>query len=246
MGDVVYGGVDYKNGGRLAKIDLTLPYNNTRWELMTGRGISATPVVYEAAIYAGGEDGNVYAVNEDRAGIWPLDGSFFATNGPIMAGLKVDDFGVYVASMDSKLYCLDRETGKLKWRFYSGHPLDKSPQVTADSVYESIPEVGVAAIDKTTGDPVRTARWIVKGAQRFLGEDSQYAYLRGGDNSILGVDKATGQIKPAQHAERSERVHHESQGESAVRRDCEWIDSGSDSRHRTWNGGAGGAEFERV
>lgn len=195
LGDFVYCGVDYPNGGRLAKIDLTAQINPTRWELMTGKGLSATPAVYENAIFAGGEDGNVYAVNEDRAPLWPLYHSAFATEGPILAGLKVDAFGVYVASLDSKLYCIDRDSGRLKWKFYAGHPLDKAPQVTADTVYQAISHVGLAAIDKNGADPIRSPRWIVKDAQRFLAEDSQYAYLRGPNNSIWGVDKTNGQIK---------------------------------------------------
>jgi PQQ-like domain len=197
--DFIFCGVDYLNGGRLAKIDLTEPYNSIRWELLMGRGLSARPAIYQSAIFAGGEDGNVYAVNLDRAALWPLDHGAFKTDGPIVSSLKVDEYGVYVASMDSKLYCLNRDSGKLMWTYFAGHPLDKSPQVTADTVYQAITNAGsgggVAAIDKTNGDPIRSARWLVPGAQRFLAEDSQYAYLRGPNNSILGVDKTNGQIK---------------------------------------------------
>jgi outer membrane protein assembly factor BamB len=195
LDDFIFCGVDYLNGGRLDKIDLTQPYNSIRWELMTGRGLSARPAIYQSAIYAGGEDGNVYAVNIDRAALWPLNHGAFTTGGPIVAALKVDDYGLYVPSMDSKLYCVNRESGKLMWTYFAGHPLDKSPQVSADTVYQAISNVGVAAIDKTNGDPIRAPRWLVKGAQRFLAEDAQYAYLRGPNNSIWGVDKTSGQIK---------------------------------------------------
>jgi outer membrane protein assembly factor BamB len=190
----VYAGLDYANGGHLARIDLSLPLNNVRWELMTRAGISATPVLFGGVIYAGGEDGNVYAVNESRLLNWP---DVFKTAGPILADVKADTFGVYVASMDSKLYCIDIGSGKIKWTYFSGTGLnaDSTPQVTNDSVYVYVPGNGVAAIDKTTGDPFRKPRWTVVGTKQFLAEDEQNVYLRGMDNSIIGVDKKTGDTK---------------------------------------------------
>jgi outer membrane protein assembly factor BamB len=42
----------------------------------------------------------------------------FVTSGRIVGDVKVDDSGVYVASTDSKLYALDRGTGKILWKYY--------------------------------------------------------------------------------------------------------------------------------
>lgn len=188
----VYAGVDYPNGGHLAKIDLSLPLNNSRWELMTRAGVSAAPVLYQGVIYFGGEDGLVYAVNESRLLTWPY---VFKTDGPILADVKADAFGVYVASMDSKLYCIDTGSGKIKWQYFAGTGLNSAPEITEDSVYINVPGQGVAALDKTTGDPFRKPRWLIVGTKQFLAEDEQNVYLRGMDNSIIGVDKKTGDAK---------------------------------------------------
>ena len=189
----VYCGLDYPTGGRLAQIDLTKAYNNTTWEFMTSAGISAAPVLFQAVIYAGGEDGNVYAVNEQRNIVWPLEGGIFKTGGRIVADLQVDTSGLYVASTDTKLYCLDPATGKIKWQYFATLPLVTSPALTADSVYQAVPGIGVVALDKITGDFTRKPRWIAGSAKQFLAEDADNTYLRGADDSIIGVDKKTGE-----------------------------------------------------
>ncbi|MGH7179713.1 MAG: PQQ-binding-like beta-propeller repeat protein [Tepidisphaeraceae bacterium] len=190
-GEMVYVGLDYPAGGRLAAVDLTRPQLRARWELLLG-AVSAAPAVYEDVIYVAAETGAVTAINGSRDPMWPLDDSAFRTGGRVLADVIVDDSGVYVASTDSKLYCLDRATGKLKWQFFAGAPLEMAPVVTADTVYQYIPGVGVAALDKLTGKFSREPRWVASGARKFLAQDDKYAYLRGAANNIVALDKITG------------------------------------------------------
>jgi outer membrane protein assembly factor BamB len=204
-GDFIYIGLDSANGGRLAKLDITRSYGNTVWELLTRGGIAAAPVLFEKLVYAASEDGMVHAVTEERSAAWGLQNSAFSTGASIVADLKVDEFGVYVACGDSKLYCLDRSTGKIKWQYYGGSPLTATPAVTADSVYQAAPGAGVAAIDKTQGKFNRAARWVVPNTVQFLADDGTNIYLRRRDGSIIGVDKKTGQVQG--RSNRSDLVH---------------------------------------
>lgn len=194
-GEYVYVGLDYSRGGRLAKIDTTRDFSATRWELMTSAGISAAPVFFGETVYAAGEDGSVYAVNEDRAPVWTLPDFVFRTDGRILADLKVDDYGVYVASTDSKLYCLDRLTGKIRWQFFAGIALLDSPVVTSDSVYQYVPTQGLVAIEKGTGEFIRKPRWAAKDAKQFLAADEKYVYVALNDRRIGALEKATGELK---------------------------------------------------
>ena len=203
-GNFVYCGLDYPTGGRVAKIDLTKPYNNTVWEFVIQGGISAAPVLTQAIVFIGGEDGNVYAVNEAREVVWPLEDGIFKTDGRIVADLKADNSGLYIASTDTKLYCLDITTGRIKWQYFASLPLVDSPVITAESVYQALPGQGVAALDKSTGEFNRKPRWIVSTAKTFLAEDAQFAYLQGIDNSIIGVDKKTGEVRL--HSQRTDLV----------------------------------------
>lgn len=198
--NVVYFGSEYPGGSRLIAMDITRPSVVPIWQVMTpGGALSAAPALYQGIVYAGTQDGKIYAVSEDRSAIWPLEGGVFLTSGKIVADVKADQEGVYFASTDSKLYCVDRMTGKVKWQYFSGRPLTASPQVTADTVYQAVPEIGVVAIDKTkskfpqygSGDN-RDAKWIAPDAVEFLAADEQFAYMRTRDNRITAFDQKTG------------------------------------------------------
>ena len=82
-----------------------------------------------------------------------------------------------------------------RWQYFAGQPLTHSPAVTPTTVYQYVEGQGVAAIDKTQGEAIRKAKWLVADAIQFLSEDEKYAYLERKDHSIVGVDKANGAVK---------------------------------------------------
>jgi outer membrane protein assembly factor BamB len=191
---MVYLGVDYAGQSRLSRVSLTEPYVPIRWELMARGAIGAAPAIYDNVIYSASGDGNVYAVTDQRLPIWALPGNVFATGGPIVADVRVDDTGVFVAGTDSKLYAIDRVNGRIRWQYFAGTPLTTPPFLTADSVYQFVPGKGVVALDKTTGEFNRAPRWNVESAVEVLGADARHVFLRTADNVILAVDKATGKL----------------------------------------------------
>lgn len=203
-GTKVYFGSDDPHGGRVVCLDLAgsqYQSSSVAWTLQTLSGISATPTIHQGLLYAGDDSGGVYAVNADsRAPIWAIkhegreQGVFDAGTG-VRADLKSDEFGVYVASLDTKLYCIGRTDGRIRWQYFAGQPLLHSPTITPTTVYEYIDDRGLIAIDKTQGDPARKAKWTVAAATQFLAEDDKYAYLEGNDHSILAADKTTGEVK---------------------------------------------------
>lgn len=199
-GTTLFFGVDAPGAGRITAVETApSPYQAVReaWALMAGNGVqvSAAPAVLGGTVFAGFDNGEVFAVNaETRQPVWPTStGQTFRTSGAINADLRVDDFGVYVASTDSQLYCLDRAQGKLKWRYYAGAALRQAPAVTATTVYLPVAGRGVAAIDKVNGPEIRGAKWVVRDAVKLLAEDERYAYFQRGDNRIVAIDRATGE-----------------------------------------------------
>lgn len=203
-GTFVYFGGDQEGGGRLVSIDLAgsqYQSASVHWQLSTRGGISATPAVHKGIVYVGDDQGGVYAVNEDnRKPAWALseehqEADVFHTGGRIRADLRVDDACVYVASMDTRLYALDRTKGRIVWRYFGGTPLLHNPEVTATSVYTRVDGVGVVSIEKGKGDTIRPHRWAVKEGTRFLAEDGKHAYLETTDHGILAVDLLSGQSR---------------------------------------------------
>ena len=204
-GNMVFLGVDHVNGGRLNAISAALqPYDiGPVWELMTRGEVSGSPAVFQGqeqgSIFCGSRDGAVYAVRaENRDLLWPmLEKGFFKTYGQIMADLQADKDGVYVSCTDSKLYCLDMNTGRLKWAYFAGQPLgqESPPVATANHVFVYLPGAGLVCIEKAGRQEIRKAKWTVGEARQFLASDDRLAYLRSADNHILAVDKATGEIR---------------------------------------------------
>jgi outer membrane protein assembly factor BamB len=197
-GNTVYIGLDHTGGtGVVASVDITKAYRVINWELMTFGAVTPTPAYYERTIYAGSEDGRIYAVTEERGAAWslPNGSNTFDTQGRFVSDVKVDDFGVYASNTDSKLYCLDRQTGRVKWIYYGGGTALKTAPVNGPTlVYQFVPGTGVVAIDKQQGQYNRAAKWIIKDAIDFLSEDEGHAYLRRKDNRIQAIDKQTGRL----------------------------------------------------
>jgi outer membrane protein assembly factor BamB len=218
-GEMVYFGADDPGGGRVEAIDLT-SFARPRWELLTpGGSIASTPVLYLGVLFVGTESGDVYAVNEERKPIWATPGGIFKTSGSIVADLRADESGLYVASKDTILYCINRQNGKLMWQYFSGGPLYTPPIPTSDTVYLASEGVGVAALSKAAV-PVggtdkktaydRSAKWVYKPGKQFLAQDEKYAYVmeerhdaKNADVThrlIVAVDKETGQkVFESQH-----------------------------------------------
>jgi outer membrane protein assembly factor BamB len=195
-GAFVYIGLDYPGGGRISAIDVSRPHAHSAWERMTFGGVSATPAVYEDVIYAGSEDGRLYAIQADGDGAWGLPhGSYFVTGDRILGDIAADRMGVYVASTDSKLYSLDRHTGRIQWTYFAGAPLTSGPIVTSDMVYQQAPGQGLVAIDKAEGQMHRTPRWVSRDAVRVLSEDQRHVYVQRRDNRIAALDKQNGEVR---------------------------------------------------
>lgn len=191
-GSSVYLGVSHPGSGRLGRFDVGNRVN-VGWEMYTSDGVVAAPAVYNETIFAGGLDGRVWAVTSNRLPIWSLPNNAFETNGPITADLVADDHGLYVASHDKRLYCLDRNSGKIKWMYFGEYPLTDAPVATSTQVFQLVPNVGLVAINKAEGKHAREPMWIQPIAQQVLAADDSYVYVRSGRGAVMALDKTTGE-----------------------------------------------------
>lgn len=195
-GNIVYIGVNQLRGyGRVLAMDITRPAAVPRWSVLTRGAITGRPAFYERTIFVGSDDGSLLALTTDGTAHWVgLPNHIFSTRGQFLSDIYADETGVYAANTDSKLYVLDRNTGKILWQYYSGSALKTAPEVTATTVYQYVPGNGIVALDKAAGGYNREPKWNVKSAVQFLSDDDTHAYLRKQDNTLLAVDKQTGKI----------------------------------------------------
>jgi len=210
----VYFGLDF-NKGCLAQADVTQDIDPIQWEYLTYGAVDGPVGISEGVVYSGSEDGKVRACLEDKTPSWPLlTDSAFDTQSEILSGVAVDNHSCYCATISGTFYCLDKNTGKLKWRYFSGQPLEFGPQVTDSAVYQYVPGQGLTALDKskkiTLGDqetvdeaPFHSPKWSLKSAGRILAEDDQFVYVVLGRpdqmRGLAAVNKETGEIKFTTH-----------------------------------------------
>jgi outer membrane protein assembly factor BamB len=196
-GNIVYVGENKLGGyGRLCAIDITRNAAVPRWGILTRGAITGRPAYFEKIIYCGSENGSLMAVTEDGGVAWPgQQNSIFKAGGAFMSDIHADDTGVYAANTDTKLYCLERNSGRIKWQYYATAALKTGPSVTSSMVYQWVPGRGLAAIDKNNGGFNREPRWIIRDAEQFLSEDETHSYLRRRDNTLIAVDKETGKVQ---------------------------------------------------
>lgn len=181
------------NGARLRAVDPTRAFDTPKWEVITFGTVTSTPIFFDQALFYATTTGRVYAANEEKAQIWSLPGGFLKT-GPVIADLKADELGLYVASTDSKLLCVNRGTGKIRWQYFAGEPLNTAPVPTAEHVYLTVRNEGLVAIHKTEGSFDRKPLWVSRESTMVLAEDDKYTYTRLRGNALGALDKATGVV----------------------------------------------------
>jgi hypothetical protein len=208
-GEVVYFGSVGRNGGLVEAYDLAddpatvaAPF---KWEYLPNLGgdVTAGTAVYNDVVYSASSRGEVDAVTTRRDVIWDTDQHMFLvgdqlepdrtsmqSNG-VKADLRADESGLYVASKDGVLFCINRGTGKLQWEYFSGAPLYEPPVLAADAVYLQVRDKGIVCLDKSikniNGAPQkpngakpsfdRAPRWNYPSATQFLSQDAKYSYL---------------------------------------------------------------------
>ncbi|MDP9173403.1 MAG: PQQ-binding-like beta-propeller repeat protein [Planctomycetota bacterium] len=211
-GSLVYLGLA-QSGGEVAAVEINQEVNPIRWNVITRGAVDGAPAISSSSIFVGSESGGLLGLADDHTSAWPtLDDSTFMTSGKILGDVKADSDSVYVSSSDAQIYCLFATTGKIRWRYFASAALDKGPDLTATSVYQYVPNEGVVAIDKTVKiplegsdnkflgeNPVHPARWTCADAVRFLSEDKKFTYVLSKSNTVLALDKQTGERKFETH-----------------------------------------------
>jgi outer membrane protein assembly factor BamB len=112
------------------------------WKTATDSGGSggfySSPAVEYGKVFAGRDDGKVFAFDFDDGRIdWT-----YTTRGPIYGSPAVADAGgigptVYIGSYDARLYALNASDGRKRWAFPVGGPVPGTATVVGDTVYSS-------------------------------------------------------------------------------------------------------------
>lgn len=127
------------------------------WEYTANRckGNPAAPVVANGVCYIACGD-RIYALDMATGNLkwrYPMD---VALTGTVKATPAVADGKLYFGTGDSKLYCLNAETGTFEWFFETRGAVRTPPFVEGGILYFGADDNSIYTIDAATGDTVWT------------------------------------------------------------------------------------------
>ena len=149
-------------------------FHRVKWKFATGNRVVSSPVISGKALYFGGDDGNVYALDSETGRqIWKTK-----TRGPVSATPAVVNGMLYVGSYDGNFYALNADTGALKWKFATG----------GERRFEAKGLHGMQPKNQTIADPFDiflSSPVVIDGA----------VYFGSGDGNVYALDANSGELR---------------------------------------------------
>ncbi|HMI78561.1 MAG TPA: PQQ-binding-like beta-propeller repeat protein [Ferruginibacter sp.] len=163
------------------------------WKLKTGAAVLGCPLIENKMVYIGGSDHNFRGIDlATGATVW----SFTGLNGPVVSTPVINKDDIIFGAWDTYLYSLNKNTGKLNWKWSNGStvrnysPAACIPVVKDDVIYIVAPDRYLSAIDAITGQ----ALWRTKesGVRESIGMsgDGKFVYGKSMNDTVAAF--ATG------------------------------------------------------
>jgi outer membrane protein assembly factor BamB len=117
-------------------------------------GFYSSPAIAFGRVYAGRDDGTIYAFDEKTGKVdWSFPTDNFVYGSPAVAKVPGTPPSVYIGSYDEHFYALNALSGKQEWRVPVGGPVPGTATVIGHTVYTSSFKTG-----DTIGIDARTHR----------------------------------------------------------------------------------------
>ncbi len=161
-----------------------------KWEVKTGRPSLAEGITENGSLFIGSGDGNFFRI-DIRTGkiLWQFKGA----EGLIQGKPAVSGSTVIFGAWDTYLYCLDKKTGSMKWRWSNGSsqklysPGNIQPVISGKNVYIVAPDRFMTCIDIKSGKAVwRTNRHQVRESSG-VSIDGSKIYAKLMNDTVIAV-----------------------------------------------------------
>jgi outer membrane protein assembly factor BamB/predicted MPP superfamily phosphohydrolase len=171
-------------------LGLNAKNGKTLWRIKSDRIIVGTPTIEGRYAYAASSKEFLKVDVKTGSVVWrnPLPRSY-SQGAPAIAGDKVL-FGAW----DTKLYCLDKATGTLRWTWSNGKEVDMlSPgnvkvSVIGDVVYLVAPDRFMTALDINTGKQLWRSNAYKVRESMGVSADSSAIYAKTMDGELVAVE----------------------------------------------------------
>jgi outer membrane protein assembly factor BamB len=174
-GDII--GLDVINGNKL-------------WTLSTAHPVLCEGIIEDGSVYIGGGNPNFYRIDiRNGKVIW----QFAGVDGLIQGKPAISGSSVIFGAWDRYLYCLDKNTGSVRWKWDNGKPQvlyspgNIYPVCSENKVFIVAPDRYMTAIDLRSGKEVwRTNKHQVRES---MGEspDKSLVYAKLMNDTVIAV-----------------------------------------------------------
>lgn len=187
---VTYGGIVILGTVDGKIIGLTSSGGQKVWSVNTGRPVLAEGITGDGSVYIGGGDKTFYKIDIKTGKIiWQFSGIEGLIQGkPVLCGSSVI-FGAW----DTYLYCLNKFTGTLSWKWSNGKPQklyspgNISPVCTGSRVFIVAPDRFMTAIDLITGKEIWRSNQHQVRESMGVSEDGSLVYAKLMNDSVIAV-----------------------------------------------------------
>jgi outer membrane protein assembly factor BamB/formylglycine-generating enzyme required for sulfatase activity len=189
------------NSGRTGEFPHPGPVNAPRaaWTFSADKPFQSSPVVFEGTVYAGNDNGKVYAVDAKTGTLkWEAD-----LGAPVRSSPAIFENKVFINNPKG-VFALDRESGAVLWQknggFWDDSPLvisgpmqDKKGQPIKGVVFASLPWKGMLGLAVSPGAAVwqhRDGHGPGRNGSSALFHQGDIIFFRGSQATVV-VDAAT-------------------------------------------------------
>jgi outer membrane protein assembly factor BamB len=160
------------------------------WSRATNGQVESSPAVYNSLVYAGSDDGKLYALNASSGAI-----QWTATTGDkIWSSPAVARGNVYVGSLDKKVYAFKAMTGTPVWSVATSGAVMSSPAVVGNTLFVGSQDGSVRALNATTGLAIWSTALGADIDQSSPAVVNGVVYIGCDDDKVYALNEGTGQI----------------------------------------------------
>ncbi len=114
----------------------------------------------------------------------------FETDAKIHTPLGSSREYILVTDDDSRMYCLNKETGRIRWTFSSGAPMKKKPMVIGQQVFVAPTREGLFSLSLVSG----RVMWNYLKASEFLAASETRVYATDISGHLVILDRESGRL----------------------------------------------------
>jgi outer membrane protein assembly factor BamB len=165
-----------------APLPSTLP--SYLWTYQVGGLINQAPVATPTRFFVADSTGEFLVLNKEA----PQIRYQYRTEAPLAAPLAQHGEMVYAACLNSRVYAVDADGGRVLWQFSLVAPATHRPAVTDEDVFVTNDTEGLFRINRQTGEAI----WQNRDARRFLAANRDFVYAVNQAGFLLVLDRPHG------------------------------------------------------